>query len=120
VAVRHERLGEGGSSSGNSRGTPLATRARHVGFLRQIDRAGEFLRLAEPLGVTDVRVAGTCDRLYVFVAIGRTDEELTAIKLLARGHWPDRQFELVYRSPIRESGETPVVREDEDVPSKVG
>jgi hypothetical protein len=87
-----------------------------MSFLRRLEGADEFFRSHAPLGVTDVRVAGSDDCVYVFVASGHTDDELTIIRLGAAKQWPKRQLVIAIRRAY-ESGEVPIgayLREDDE------
>jgi hypothetical protein len=93
---------------GTSDGPLLEHRAPSLEYLRQLNSAGSFLRMGEPLGVVDVRQGGEPPCIYVFVATGTSDENMSMVRQLARIEWPDKPIVLAIRSPVRASG---VVRE---------
>ena len=74
-------------------------------YLKPLEGADRFLRLGETLGVIDVREGGAARPcVLVFVAQDTDDDDLAAVKVLARIQWPDREILVSRRAAVRQTG----------------
>lgn len=66
-------------------------------------RGACFSERTSALGVDEIRFDES-GGILVFLRAGATDEQLDAVRLLARSAWPERSIFVVRRTTIRESG----------------
>lgn len=74
-------------------------------YLKPLEGADRFLRIGETLGVVDVREGGAARPcVLVFVAQDTDDDDMAAVKVLARIQWPDREILVSRRAMVRQTG----------------